>query len=73
MNNMNPANLHPLIAETSGIQTLNVVKDVLIDASIDIVWESGRPLEPAPFPSYRSRDEWDFLLKSLRSTEEPKT
>ena len=40
MNNMNPANLHPVVADGSGIQTLNLVKDVLIDASIDIVWES---------------------------------
>jgi hypothetical protein len=37
---MNPTNVHPLVAEGSGIQTLNVVKDVLIDASVDIVWES---------------------------------
>jgi urea transport system substrate-binding protein len=40
------------------------------DGQFDIVWESGRPLEPAPFPSYRSREEWDFLLRSM---EEPKT
>src|SRR5687767_15975139 len=37
---MNPANVHPLVAEGSGIQTLNLVKDVLVEASIDIVWES---------------------------------
>ncbi len=40
MNNMTPNNVHPLVAEGSGIQTLNVVKDVLIDAPLDIVWES---------------------------------
>jgi urea transport system substrate-binding protein len=43
------------------------------DGQFDIVWESGRPLEPAPFPSYRSRDEWDSLLKPLSSAGEPKT
>jgi urea transport system substrate-binding protein len=43
------------------------------DGQFDIVWESGRPLEPAPFPSYRSREEWDLLLKSLGLTGEPKT
>ncbi|MBN9125258.1 MAG: urea ABC transporter substrate-binding protein [Nitrosospira sp. 56-18] len=32
------------------------------DGQFDIVWDSGRPLEPAPFPSYRSREEWDQLL-----------
>jgi urea transport system substrate-binding protein len=43
------------------------------DGQFDIVWESGRPLEPSPFPSYRSREEWDLLLKSLRLTEEQKS
>lgn len=32
------------------------------DGQIDVVWDSGRPLEPAPFPTYRSREEWDKLL-----------
>jgi urea transport system substrate-binding protein len=40
------------------------------DGQFDIVWESGRPLEPAPFPSYRAREEWNLLLKSIG---EPKT
>jgi uncharacterized protein YndB with AHSA1/START domain len=40
VNNQNPGNVHQLVAEGSGIQTLNVIKDVLIEASIDIVWES---------------------------------
>jgi urea transport system substrate-binding protein len=43
------------------------------DGQFEIVWESGRPLEPAPFPSYRSREEWNSMLKSLRSTGEPET
>ncbi|WP_245728004.1 ABC transporter substrate-binding protein [Nitrosovibrio tenuis] len=34
------------------------------DGQFDIVWDSSRPLEPGPFPSYRSREEWDQLLKS---------
>jgi urea transport system substrate-binding protein len=34
------------------------------DGQFEIVWDSGRPLEPAPFPSYRSREEWDQLLRS---------
>ncbi|MBA2659160.1 MAG: ABC transporter substrate-binding protein [Nitrosospira sp.] len=35
------------------------------DGQFDIVWDSGRPLEPAPFPTYRSREEWDELLGEL--------
>ena len=32
------------------------------DGQIDVVWDSGRPLAPEPFPAYRSRDEWENLL-----------
>lgn len=35
------------------------------DGQFEIVWESGRPLEPAPFPTYRSREEWDRLLEAI--------
>ncbi len=40
MNNAPAPSVQALAAEGSLIQTLNVVKDVSIDASIDIVWES---------------------------------
>ena len=33
------------------------------DGQFDIVWNSTRPLEPSPFPSYRSREEWNALLE----------
>lgn len=33
------------------------------DGQFDIVWSSTRPLEPSPFPSYRSREEWNALLE----------
>ncbi|CAH1078537.1 ABC transporter substrate-binding protein [Candidatus Nitrotoga sp. 1052] len=35
------------------------------DGQFDIVWDSGRPLEPAPFPAYRSREEWNQLLQNV--------
>ncbi|MEO7560551.1 MAG: ABC transporter substrate-binding protein [Nitrosospira sp.] len=34
----------------------------LTNGQISTVWDSGRPLEPVPFPTYRSRGEWDQLL-----------
>jgi urea transport system substrate-binding protein len=40
------------------------------DGQFDIVWDSGRPLEPAPFPTYRSREEWDRVLKSIETPTE---
>lgn len=33
------------------------------DGQFDIVWDSTRPLEPAPFPTYRSREEWNDLIE----------
>ena len=39
------------------------------DGQIDVVWDSGRPLEPAPFPAYRSREEWGKLLGITPGTE----
>ena len=35
------------------------------DGQFDIVWDSGRPLEPSPFPAYRTREEWGLLLKTI--------
>lgn len=35
------------------------------DGQFDVVWESEQPLEPAPFPTYRSREEWARLLENL--------
>lgn len=35
------------------------------DGQFDIVWNSIRPLEPSPFPSYRSREEWKALLEKV--------
>jgi urea transport system substrate-binding protein len=35
------------------------------DGQFDIVWDSKRPLEPAPFPTYRSREEWEHLLQAV--------
>ncbi len=34
------------------------------DGQFDIVWDSGRSIEPAPYPAYRFRDEWTALLQS---------
>ena len=37
------------------------------DGQIDVVWDSGRPLEPEPFPAYRSHEEWNHLLGTVVS------
>ena len=39
------------------------------DGQFDIVWDSGRPLEPAPFPAYRTREEWSQLLQTVEGME----
>ena len=35
------------------------------DGQFDIVWESGKPVRPVPYPPYRSRADWDAFLDSL--------
>ena len=35
------------------------------DGQFEIVWESGRPVRPTPFPAYRIRAEWDDFLHAL--------
>ncbi|BAN34071.1 extracellular ligand-binding receptor [Sulfuricella denitrificans skB26] len=39
------------------------------DGQFDIVWDAGQALEPAPFPSYRFRDEWLQLLQSAEGAQ----
>ncbi len=34
------------------------------DGQFDIVWDACRPLDLAPFPSYRLRDDWKRLLQT---------
>jgi urea transport system substrate-binding protein len=35
------------------------------DGQFDIVWDSGKPVRPAPYPPYRSRAEWETFLQAL--------
>jgi urea transport system substrate-binding protein len=35
------------------------------DGQFDIVWDSGKPVRPAPYPPYRSRAEWDAFLQAM--------
>lgn len=35
------------------------------DGQFDIVWTSGRPLRPVPYPVYRTREQWGEFLDNL--------
>lgn len=35
------------------------------DGQFDVVWQSAQPIQPAPFPFYRSRVEWLAIKQSL--------
>lgn len=52
----------PVTRHTWNVARIGKVRD---DGQFDIVWDSGRPLKPAPFPTYRSREEWDQLLQTV--------
>jgi urea transport system substrate-binding protein len=50
--------------------TQHVYKTVRIgrvraDGQFDIVWESGRPIRPEPFPGNRTRQAWQDFLDAL--------
>lgn len=36
------------------------------DGHFDIIWSSGRPVRPIPYPSLRTKPEWTAFLKSLQ-------
>jgi len=35
------------------------------DGQFDIVWSSGKPVRPVPYPVVRSRENWDLFLANL--------
>lgn len=35
------------------------------DGQFDIVWSSGKPVRPEPYPPSRSREEWDQFIQEL--------
>jgi urea transport system substrate-binding protein len=35
------------------------------DGMFDVVWSSGKPVKPEPFPSTRTREEWERFLEGL--------
>lgn len=55
----------PATRHTWNVARIGKARD---DGQFDIVWDSGRPLKPAPFPAYRSREEWDQLLQTVAGT-----
>lgn len=38
---------------------------VRADGQFDIVWKSSRPIQPFPFPFYRTHEEWQAVRKAL--------
>ena len=38
---------------------------VRADGQFDMVWQSAKPVHPAPFPFYRSREEWLAVQRTL--------
>jgi urea ABC transporter urea binding protein len=55
---IDPENLHTW--KTVRIGRINA------NGQFDVVWSSGRPVRPVPFPIFRSRAEWLDDLESLR-------
>ena len=43
------------------------IGEVMPGGSIRVVWESGAPIRPMPYPMWRSRGDWDRFIADLRS------
>ncbi len=35
------------------------------DGQFDVVWNSGKPIRPVPYPEYRTKEEWNKFLDDL--------
>ncbi len=42
-----------------------LIGQVRQDGNFDLVWNSGRPVRPVPYPGYLPKNQWDDFLKSL--------
>ena len=38
---------------------------VRADGQFEVVWSSGKPVRPVPFPIFRTREAWTEFLESL--------
>lgn len=38
---------------------------ILADGQFEIVWHSEKPTQPIPYPTYRSKEEWDKIIHDL--------
>jgi urea transport system substrate-binding protein len=38
------------------------IGQITADGQFNVVWDSGRPVRPEPYPTWRSRAEWDAFL-----------
>jgi len=45
-------------------KTVRVGK-ITADRQFDIVWSSGRPVQPIPYPVYKSKEEWQSFLGAM--------
>lgn len=42
------------------------IGEIRADGQFDIRWSSATPVQPTPYPVYRSRSEWDSFLEKMR-------
>lgn len=41
------------------------IGQIRADGQFDIVWDSGNPIRPVPYPIYRTQESWDVFLNDL--------
>jgi urea transport system substrate-binding protein len=60
-----PEGMVAINPETHHLWKTPRIGKVRSDGQFDIIWDAGREIEPVPFPTYRLRDEWLQLLKTI--------
>jgi len=59
-------------SETQHLWKTTRIGRALKDGQFEIVWESDKPIRPVPYPSYRSKKNWQQLVESFAVKESQK-
>jgi urea transport system substrate-binding protein len=57
----------PVYVDSDNLHTWKVVRigKILNDGQFELVWESEKPIQPVPYPTTRSKKDWEIFLNNL--------
>jgi len=60
-----PGGIVSVDPQTNHVWKIVRIGQIRTDGQFEIVWNSGNPIRPQPYPIYRSQTEWDAFLGTL--------